>query len=632
MKKNIFLLSSPIIIFLLFIPICFFEFAHHDQYRYFNKIFNKTGCFDDTQFKGLFYDLGRPIQALIECSQYMYSNSLFDLTVLRFVSILLLCIISFLLYKYKLNYLDNFPRLIFSISIVSLPGFMYLVEMANISVLFTFILILLADLCNKYTNIKIRFVQFILLIFALFTYPLAATSYLTFIFINLFQSIYLNKNFKLLYIKELLRSLLPFFLASISFILFTKFILHPFVSYIPNESSYSFNLVKFNLDRINFGLEYIFKASQLNLIDDFYGLKYIVLIFAILSFRFYNNKLNLIHFIFNSIASVLIIILLALPISITNFNETLFRTTIPLSIFLIYKISLIFTNKIKFIYNFFISLIFFSFLLLSFIKFYYSIINSRDEFRFLEYGLNNFTNDKLLIVRNFNRQDAFKSFNGFTPVGDEFNIDTTFYSQEEIGFMLNLALHKKYSGNFNLISCDLNCDITRNDSKINNIYYLKSDILDANNSHYYFIDYISNSKQSKNNIYFKSISDNFNTPYNAEHLHTGKQPGWHSSFLRERGITLDIDLQNSTHIEYIKIFGQDNFSNRLPSSFSIYDASDEQNIKFITSYNNNCNTNFFNLNVIKTNSLNINATKLKIIFYGTCNDQKLMVIRKIEFL
>ena len=83
-EQVLFILLSCFVLLSL-LPTVLMEFAHHDQYLYFTINSHQKTCDQDTQFKGLFFDLGRPFGALFECLIFKNVHYLGDLTFWRLI-------------------------------------------------------------------------------------------------------------------------------------------------------------------------------------------------------------------------------------------------------------------------------------------------------------------------------------------------------------------------------------------------------------------------------------------------------------------------------------------------------------------------------------------------------------------
>lgn len=185
-KVFIFLFSfNFFVLFLVYSPAILIPFAHHDQYRYFNKEINNQHlpCHADYQYSVL-YALGRPMVAELECLAFKFTNKIEDLSSLRLGSLLIMAISTTLLglWLYSLH-LPALTSFFLSTSIFTLPGPQFLIILGNIPNAFTLTLTILSYFIfssslihaskikeNFTKNFLWIFFSFALLLTALFTY------------------------------------------------------------------------------------------------------------------------------------------------------------------------------------------------------------------------------------------------------------------------------------------------------------------------------------------------------------------------------------------------------------------------------------------------------------------------------
>ena len=189
-----------------------------------------------------------------------------------------------------------------------------------------------------------------------------------------------------------------------------------------------------------------------------------------------------------------VIFSLTLAILITNFNEPLFRIMIPLMVFISFFVFFFIYKIVRLsVFNYFkISNIFLT-LLLGVIGYYsmsnwYSSINSSHmELEYLKNKLSKWNGNQIIVIKNVDRARSTRSFLNKKPIGDEFNVNTTVYSAEEIGFIIKLILNKGLETQ-KIMLCSLRC--LNEKKKLNNgfIFYSKQSSNFKGNKDHFVID------------------------------------------------------------------------------------------------------------------------------------------------
>ena len=353
-KRHSLLVScAPVIIlFITYSPSFFIDFAHHDQYRYFNNNFNNKSCIMDTQFKGLFYDLGRPLGALVECLIFKNVRVVNDLNIWRLLCSIVLAINLLLIAKiFKKTKVNNdityFVFLPWLICIPFLPGIQYLIQMTNLANLLgmftaslSFYILNFSNFENILNNIKNQFcinffkysISVMLLFLSLLTYPAISTIFITLTGIRVFLLCYQNNYRKGLNLIVLNGTI--FIICVVIFILVTKYLLHPIVNYNPTNDAYSFKVTWPDISRLDFAYQYLIKGFSL---WDIYSNHFIflsVIFINILAVTSIPNRQIWSKQFFCFLTWLGVIFSLTLAILITNFNEPLFRIMIPLMVFI----------------------------------------------------------------------------------------------------------------------------------------------------------------------------------------------------------------------------------------------------------------------------------------------------------
>ena len=498
------------------------DFAHHDQYRYFNNNTELKICELDTQFKGLFFDLGRPFGALVECLIFKNVRTIEDLTRWRVVCCLVLAVTLVVLSKICLKLREENPNLQYQviipwlILIPVLPGIQYLVQMTNLANLLSMLAACLSFYLfnfsftknpqSKTTNPKsYKFVNYALpiplLLISLFTYPAISTIYIA--LTSLRVLLICENNGFMRIAKVIVWNSVLFIICTLFFIFITKFVLHPYVDYVPNDGAYGFQFSIPSFQRLTFALAYFIKAAS---VWDIYSNQYIfwfIVLSNISAMLVFSDGLELSRRLLKLALWFASIVSLTIAVTITNFQEPLFRIMVPLMLFLSFH-TFVFIDRfvaqaekwLSKVNRYQISVSFYVLVMLvGAISFYStanwhsSIMSSRAEFEYVKQRLSEWDGRKILIIKNVERDKATRSFLNKNPIGDEFNINTTVYSAAEIGFVLSSILNE-HSQNYNILHCSNECLSRPQKISQREIFYAKKPYSFKTEDEHFVIDMI----------------------------------------------------------------------------------------------------------------------------------------------
>ncbi|MGE4132427.1 MAG: hypothetical protein AB7F86_12365 [Bdellovibrionales bacterium] len=428
-------------------PAFVYSFAHHDQYRYFRvPASEKTSCAEDSQFYGLLFDLGRPVSALLECVQFKLVNTLSDLTWCRLVMLGLILTLAFLLsriFHHRWGFGRETAGLL-AVSICVLPGMLNFFVMASETAVVALILGTLSFSIydQRWKNQAIAFLLFLI---GLFTYPAAA-----FVLIGLAFADCLFTNGPR---REALRRLISInLLAVVGSILFfsaVKFVLHPYSDYDLRHpkgegwggATYAFSLSTDLLGRLGFFVRAM--GAVFNFWNLYTSVVVSSILFAFLLFlvvrRFFIKSNQDMKW---KVAVALIGFFATFaPVLFAGIQELLFRTLTSISAYALLVLVWLYRENFS-VWPSMMRITVAAVVILSSFNLFMTAQNSSLELGFLrsqiqERGL---LNQKVLLIKNLDRSQATKGFNGLPSVSDEFNVNSTLYYDFENTWILRAAL------------------------------------------------------------------------------------------------------------------------------------------------------------------------------------------------
>lgn len=438
-------------------PAILTEFAHHDQYRYFRvNREDKKSCTEDTQFNGLRFDLGRPVTAYIECLVYRTTDTPADLRYFRAVASLLVACSMLVLSSWWLKAVPERGALWFFLpaAVVTLPGIQNLVLMANIPVLAAVLSSLSAYRLMEGGDGWARIVfAWLLVEAALFSYPMGA--YAFFIPASMFVFLGIHRKPGGIW-RRLARDIAFAGTASVAFYAVVRLAIHPMVAYrAAPADNYAFEAAFGIESRWRFWLEISRFASNLwNVyVGGRTGTAVLGAIGAAVILRAAAASREARPVVLSQIVCIPIFAALTTaPLMVSQMSEPLFRILIPYSalvcILLLWAFYPVIVRAMEAAAHMRTNPaggalaaaaaclgVLFAF------NVYQSACNSHDELQHLRSQLGPVQKSPSIVrILNVDRPQATRGMNGLRSMTDEFNVNTTVYSAEEIAWVVRTAL------------------------------------------------------------------------------------------------------------------------------------------------------------------------------------------------
>lgn len=414
-------------------------FAQHDQYRYFRLPAElKTTCEYDTQFTGLFYDLGRPLAALVECAIFKNAHELSDLTWARTLAIALALLLFSLLYAvFKRDFFWSREKAAAAAALICLvPGVLNLVVMSNLPGLLGLSLAALAYFLLAF-GWKWMPMGIVAMLLALFSYPPSA-----FIFLSLSLACALTVGRDRREVFSIIFRRFSFCATAVAiFWLAVKLILHPQVNYSQGPGGpYSFALTNDFIGRTFYFEDISLRVLNLwNIYESTAVAMGVSLLFVALVIWTFLRQAGNRRLLLEKVGIALLgCFLVPAPILLSSMPEVLSRTLVAYSAFLILLLFWLFNTPPRWMLATVVAVA----ALNGSFNLWMNARNSQLEFSFLTEQIKSrgLINSRVILVRNVERDSAGKSFVGLPPVGDEFNVNSTVYSAEELTFILRLPM------------------------------------------------------------------------------------------------------------------------------------------------------------------------------------------------
>lgn len=445
---------------LAYAPALLYSHAHHDQYRYFRiSPAEKTSCEENTQHIGLAFDLGRPVTAALDCLQFKTAHTLSDLTWHRALTLLLILAFAYVLslvFQRRWNFSAESSGLLAAVICV-IPGLLNQFIMTNHAVFVAHILVTWAFLIFDLRP-KILALTFLLFTVAVFTYQPAA-----FLLVALAFADFLIQRSSRLEWRRLIAINLIALVSSIIYFAVIKLVFHPYVNYSTRYaegqgwggSTYAFNFSSDLWGR----LSYFGRAMNavLNFWNIYPSLVITVSVLALvvfLSVRRPTFKLG--------VAFVGLLASFA-PLLAANISVILYRSLFVVSAYsLLVLIWLIKENfKVRAVIARTIAI---AALGISSFNVTMTARNSKLEIDFLKNQIldRRLLDSKIILFKNVYHGHAVRGINGLPSVGDEFNVNSTSFYEDEVLWIMRAAFLEAGAGqSVRVASCANSEDCTK---------------------------------------------------------------------------------------------------------------------------------------------------------------------------